>query len=358
MKKQGKSVVCPDCGEAVDTSGVDRRDFLKGVGVAAAAAAAGGATLWAVPRAEAAATPNSAAETAVKALYKPLSDDQKKQVCFDWDYKDGRGLLRTHVSNNWQITKPTIDSAFYNKEQKMLMFDIFKSVFNPDWHDRLLKQLKDDTGGKPWGAAQSVAIFGDPSTEKFEFVMTGRHLTIRADGDSAAHVALGGPIFHGHAASGFNEKVHHPGNVFWHQALLANKVYTLLDGKQQELALVPRRPAEAAVSFRGPDGKFPGIPVSELTRDQKEGVEKVLMSLVEPYRKEDHDEVLACLKQQGGLDKCHLAFYKDGDIGDDGEWDNWRLEGPSFVWYFRGEPHVHIWINVADDPSLPLNAKG
>jgi hypothetical protein len=25
------------------------------------------------------------------------------------------------------------------------------------------------------------------------------------------------------------------------------------------------------------------------------------------------------------------------------------------VWYFRGAPHVHIGINVADDSTLPLN---
>ena len=151
--------------------------------------------------------------------------------------------------------------------------------------------------------------------------------------------------------------MHHPGNVFWHQAQLANKVYEILSGQQQKLALVKRRPAERAVQFRGPKGKFPGIPLTELSGDQREGVQKVLMSLIEPYRKEDQDEVLECLKKQGGLDGCSLAFYKDGDIGDDGEWDNWRLEGPAFVWYFRGQPHVHIWINVADDPSVPLNAQ-
>ena len=83
-----------------------------------------------------------------------------------------------------------------------------------------------------------------------------------------------------------------------------------------------------------------------------------LTSLIEPYRKEDQDEVLECLKKQGGLEACSLAFYKDGDIGDDGEWDNWRLEGPSFVWYFRGYPHVHVWVNVADDASVKLNAQG
>ena len=61
----------------------------------------------------------------------------------------------------------------------------------------------------------------------------------------------------------------------------------------------------------------------------------------------DQDEVLACLKKQGGLDKCVLSFYEDEDIGDDKVWDNWRIEGPSFVWYFRGAPHVHVWVNIA-----------
>jgi hypothetical protein len=61
-------------------------------------------------------------------------------------------------------------------------------------------------------------------------------------------------------------------------------------------------------------------------------------------------------KAQGGLDQCYLAFYKEGDLGKDGIYDNWRLEGPSFVWYFRGTPHVHVWVNVADDPKVKLNS--
>jgi hypothetical protein len=351
MLPDPKKPTCPAC----DGDGVDRRDFLR-LTAALTATTAGGLLL---PRAAAAPTPKSAAETAVKALYETLSDKQKKTVCFDWDHMDPkRGLLRTHVSNNWHITKPTITSDFYTKEQRALVLDIFKSIFNPEWHQKLFKQLKDDTNGHPWGTDQNIAIFGTPGSGKFEFVMTGRHLTCRADGDSEPHVAWGGPIFHGHAASGFNEKVHHPGNVFWHQALLANKVYTVLSGNQQKQALVKRRPAEKAVDFRGAKGKRPGIPVTELSADQKEAVQKVLLSLIEPYRKEDKDEVLACLKAQGGLDKCNLAFYQDGDIGDDGEWDNWRLEGPAFVWYFRGQPHVHIWIHVADNPSVKLNSQG
>jgi hypothetical protein len=348
---------CPDCDGA--EGGLNRRQFIKTVGVSAAAAAAGGLPLFATPRVHAAATPKSVAETAVKTLYDTLSEQQKKDVCFEWDYTEAaRGLLRTHVSNNWQITPHHIRSPYYTKEQQGIIYDIFKGVINPEWEQNFRKQLKDDTGGKEWGEDQSIAIFGKPGDGKFEFVMTGRHMTLRADGHSEAHVAFGGPIFYGHAASGFNEKVHHPGNVFWHQAVAANRVYQMLDGKQQKVALVAKRPKEAAVDFHGDKGTFPGIAVAELSADQKAELQKVLGMLIEPFRKEDQEEAVACLKKQGGLDHCSLAFYKDGDIGDDGEWDNWRVEGPSFVWYFRGEPHVHVWVNVADDPSIKLNAKG
>ena len=53
-------------------------------------------------------------------------------------------------------------------------------------------------------------------------------------------MAFGGAICHGHQPSGFHEKVGHPGNIFWYQAHEAHKVYQLLDGKQQQQALVAK----------------------------------------------------------------------------------------------------------------------
>ena len=129
----------------------------------------------------------------------------------------------------------------------------------------------------------------------------------------------------------------------------------MLDGKQQKLALVAKSPVEQASGFRKPS-EIPGIPVSELSSDQQEHLQGVLKMLVEPYRTSDRDEALACLKSQGGLEKCALSFYQDKDIGNDKVWDNWRLEGPAFVWYFRGNPHVHVWVNVAGDPSVKINS--
>jgi hypothetical protein len=330
----------------------DRRDFLK-------TTAAGVSTSLALGSRHAFGQEASQEqpESLVKVLFESLNDKQKQTVCFDWDHQDGnRGLLRTHVSNNWHITSPVINSEFFNAEQKHLVRKIFEGIISPEWHARYDKQLQDDAGG--FGNSQNIAIFGTPGSGKFEFVMTGRHMTLRCDGDSANHVAFGGPLFYGHAASDFNEPADHPGNVFWEQAVAANEVYAMLDGKQRKLAEVAKVPKESAVGFQGKEGSRPGIPVTELSGDQKEHVQKVLGKLLEMYRQSDQNEVKKSLEAQGGLDACNLAFYTDRDIGGDKVWDNWRLEGPSFVWYFRGSPHVHVWVNVASSPDVKTNAAG
>jgi hypothetical protein len=351
---------CPDCDSSIESAtNVNRRDFLRTAGAVGAAASLGSLPLWTPARAfaadKAAATSGNSPETLVKVLFDALKPEQREKVCYAWDHVDPkRGLLRTHVANNWNVNDQEINSDFYNDDQRAIIRSIFEGIIQPDWHKRIDRQLEDDAGG--FGEQQSIAIFGTPGSGKFEFVMTGRHMTMRCDGDSSDSVAFGGPIFYGHAANGFNEGPKHEGNVFWPQAVAANKVYEMMDEKQRKDALVKKLPAENKVAFQGAEGKFPGIAVTELSSDQREQLQKVLAVLVEPYRQSDRDEALACLKAQGGLDKCSLAFYQDGDIGGDSVWDCWRLEGPSFVWYFRGSPHVHVWVNVASDPSVKLNA--
>ena len=74
-------------------------------------------------------------------------------------------------------------------------------------------------------------------------------------------------------------------------------------------------------------------------------MEKVLADLLAPFRKRDADEALKLIRA-GGMEALHLAFYRQGDIGDDKVWDVWQLESPNMVWYFRGSPHVHCWANI------------
>jgi hypothetical protein len=246
------------------TNSVSRRGFLQAAGTAALLAGVGASR---PVNAVAAPAAKASSESLVKILYDSLSAEQRKQVCFAWDHQaETLGLLRARVSANWHVTKPVIDSDFYTADQQQLIREIFVGLIQPHWVSRLDRQLKDDEDGF---GKQSVAIFGTPGGEKFEFVLTGRHITLRCDGHSAEHVAFGGPIVYGHAASGFNEKPGHPNNIFWPQALAANGVFKMLDGRQQAEALFKLPPAENAIAFRGRSGKLPGIAVKELSADQR-----------------------------------------------------------------------------------------
>ncbi|HEV3163804.1 MAG TPA: DUF3500 domain-containing protein [Isosphaeraceae bacterium] len=321
---------CPDC-----DGNVSRRDFVKAVSGAAVAGSM--LPLFASPRsAVAGPSSKSAAESTAKRLYDSLTDTQKKVVCFEFD-----NPLRKKISANWDITKPTIED-FFNKDQQKLIDEIFRGVTSGDGYERFQKQMEEDSGGF---GTYHVALFGQPGNGQFEFEMTGRHVTIRAGGDSVKNTAFGGPIVYGHG-TGDSEKGL-PGNVFYYQTKKANEVFKALDGKQRELALLPKAPKEDAVLIQGSSGKFPGISIGELSKDQKELVETVMKVLLAPYREEDVDDVMSVLKSGGGLDGLHLAFYESGDIGNDHEWDIWRLEGPTFVWHFRGSPHVHTYVNIA-----------
>ncbi|MBI4604754.1 MAG: DUF3500 domain-containing protein [Planctomycetes bacterium] len=343
-------VLCPDCDP------VSRRSFLRTVGGVVAAGTVGASVPAAVLRAAAPGAPGAAgatdakpagkdtkpAETLVKALYDSLKPEQRKIVCFPFDHE-----LRSFISNNWNVVDESAGAIgkLYSPDQQEIIRALFKGVTSEEGHERFQKQMKDDAGGFD---KYTCAIFGEPGTGKFEWVMTGRHLTIRADGDSVENTAFGGPVFYGHAVE-FNEKPDHPGNVWWSQARMANEIYKSLDGKQQAQALLEKSPPDAAetVAHQGTDGKIPGLACAALGRDQKEMLEKTLKGMLGMYRAGDVEEALACLKGNGGLDALRLSFYKEDDLGADGIWDRWRLEGPAFVWYFRGSPHVHAWLHVA-----------
>lgn len=333
--------------ETIEKCESSRRRFLQnGAGVVAAIG---------MPQFIAKADASQSAESLSKIFHSTLSESQRSKVCYDWDFVDPkRGLLRTRVSNNWMINEAMIHGDFYTPDQQDLIRKIFESVINPEWKERFDKQMEDDCGG--FGREQAIGLFGDPTNGPFEMVLTGRHMTLRCDGNSAEGVAFGGPIFYGHDPGSFDETKDHPGNVFWQQAVSANRIYEMLDGRQRKMAEVAKTPPEQAVAFKGKNGQLSGMPVSEMSEDQKKQLTATLNSLIEPFRVSDQQEALEHLQAQGGLDSCHLAFYTDHDIGNDRVWDNWRLEGPSFVWHFRGAPHVHVWVNIADNPNIQLNA--
>jgi hypothetical protein len=267
-------------------------------------ASAGAAAALAMPSIVRASVPaGEKPEELVKRLWGTLAARQKAAVCFGWDHPN-----RQKVSNNWKIVEPEI-GTFYTADQQRLIRDIFLGLTNPDWKERWDKQQKDDSGGFD---KYVMAIFGDPSTDRYEWVMTGRHCTIRCDGDSEPGAAFGGPISYGHAAdSGFSETADHPGNVFWHQGKLANKVFQALDGPQREQALVLKgSPGDEEKSIRlRQEGEFEGIAVAGHPKDVKALVEDCLRGLLAPYRASDVEEALKLVRDGGGVDALRMVYY-------------------------------------------------
>jgi hypothetical protein len=302
---------------------MDRREFLMSAALGAAA------------------KPPSSSETLVTTLYQSLTPEQKRVVVLPFD-----DPLRSKVDNNWFVTSARV-GRFFTVDQQAMIREIWRGLYNPDFVPKAEAQIQEDGAGL---GNYSVGLFGQPGSGKFEFVLTGRHLTVRCDGNSVEGAAFGGPIFYGHQAGpNDEEKPDHPNNVYWYQAQRANEVFQALDGKQRKLALVDASRTEKATEtsrLRLPGEKIEGLPVSEMSADQRGLVRKVLADLLLPFRKQDSDEAMRIVDQSGGVQGLTMAFFANRDLGGDGIWDIWQLESPKAVWYFRGAPHVHVWVNV------------
>ncbi len=322
----------------IQSSSPNRREFLQ-KGTQALAAGLFGTSLAAEPTVV---MPKS--ETLVHQLYGSFDEAQKTALCFDW--KDPR---RLKVDNNWHITPQKLRDVL-KADQQDLVREIFDGLHSEEYKKEVWRQFDQDNKSDGGFASSSIALFGAPGSGQFEFVLTGRHCTRRCDGDSEAGTAFGGPIFYGHAAKGFYEKQDHEGNAYWFQAKRANEVFKALDGKQRELALLGDSRDETGnktVKLTGKKTGLEGIPMTELSADQKGLVRQVIGDLLAPFRKEDVQESLKHI-ETAGFDHLHMAFYKNQDVGNDGLWDVWQIEGPSMIWYFRGDPHVHCWAHIKE----------
>jgi len=340
MKTNSPLDSCCECGGPIS-----RRSFIKAAATGVVAATATPLVSAEFGHATIEAANASKSETLVSSLYKTLSDEQRKAVCFAFDHP-----LRSKVDNNWHVTDKKI-SEFFAKDQQDLIKQIFLGLHSPEYAQTVYHQVEHDGGNAGGFGGTSIALFGEPGTGKFEFVLTGRHCTRRCDGDSVEGAAFGGPIFYGHAAKGFYEKADHPGNAYWYQAVRANEVFKMLDGKQRKLALLDEPREEKGtdtVKLTGKKSDLPGIPMTGLSRDQKEHVRKVMADVLAPFRKADTNEAMKLI-EANGFNHLHMAFYKNHDVGNDGTWDVWQIEGPAMLWYFRGEPHVHTWVHIRKD---------
>jgi hypothetical protein len=349
MKPSQNSSACPECETGPVTQPVlGRRDFIRVLGTSAAVAAVGGLTPLQKARAARAAK-QAEAESLVFDLYKTMDSDQKKKLVLPWDAgtNNGKGYPSRLNTANAPVGKSVIGLE-YDKKQAEILDKIFRSICNgEEGYKRMSRGGKFDNSG----AFEQIGclIYGEPAEgKKFSLVFAGHHITLRCDGNSEEKTAFGGPLYYGHSPSGYATT-----NVFYHQTKVLNEVYGSLSEKQRTVAVKPGhwQDGVSTVKLPGKNAQVPGLSVSEMTRDQKELIEKVMRELVSPYRKEDGDEVMEIIKENGGMNKIALAFYEEGKMSEKEPWAYWRLEGPGFVWSFRALPHIHTFVNISSKIS-------
>jgi hypothetical protein len=345
---------CPECADGPDQPEVvDRRNFIRVVGeqtvglLAVGGLAASAAPLRAdAPRfATAPATrTRKPAEDLVRLLHSTLTEEQRRTVVLPWDHgsANGRATPTRLRMYNAPINR-RIGDVFNRRQQEIIQRTLRAISSDEEGYRRVTRNGTFDASGSLGGCG--VNIFGEPGGDRpYSWVFSGHHLTVRCDGNSEPDAAFGGPMYYGHSPDGYSQR-----NCFFYQTRSVRSVYDALSERQRQVAEIGGTPGEGeqSVRFRARGQQMPGIPISELTRDQQQLVERVMRDVLSPFRAEDADEVMDIIRRNGGMSRIHLAFYQDGRMNDNNRWHFWRLEGPGFVWNYRILPHVHTYVNVA-----------
>ena len=313
-----------------------RREILRALGSTAALAA--------FPSLQAA-TAAAGKDSLPMQFYKSLTEEQRAKIVLPRDH-----AKRGFVSNWWYICPEQRLHTFYTKDQQDLVKQIFESLHHPDHREKMNWQVQKDLMGKI-DNTPAVAFFGTPEDQDFEFIYTGHHVTRRCFARNDAAPGFGGrPIFYGTFAKAFREEKDHAGNPFWYQGLRFNEFVSALDGKQQEKILVAReprseKPAEV-IAKRKTD--LPGLAGADLSKDQQAKLLETMRRMLVCFRPGDVTATLKTIEDKKIIERLFISSYGgEYDVGGDKVWDTWQIEGPEFVWYFRGYPHIHGYFHLA-----------
>ncbi len=333
---------CPECDDGLDHAhSATRRQFLARLGAGVAAMAVGGTPALVSAEAPAQRREATPAEGLVRELFQGLDKEQRRKLVYPWDHMTRKVPSRLLTYNSAIFDKRLATN--YTPAQRDLVRRILRSVLSSDDAFKRISRNDewDNTGGFD---GCGCVIFGEPSDKnRFSWVFSGHHLTLRCDGNSEPGTAFGGPMYYGHEAAGWTTR-----NVYNYQTREVQAVFDALNEKQRGQAVAPDNPGdrEEGIRFRPADQARPGIAYNDLTKDQQTLVAGVMRVLLAPFRQEDSDEVMQLLKTNGGMERIHLAFYRDGGNRKDAPWSYWRLEGPVFIWNYRVTPHVHCYVNI------------
>jgi hypothetical protein len=238
----------------------------------------------------------------------------------------------------------------FTRGQRQILTDLFYSGLSKEGQQRIPEEFF-----LQWTGVQSmrVLICGDPTSPPYQIILTGAHLNLRLGGKNREGVAFGGPQVYGDQRGDGRRGL--PGNLYREQFMIGHQILRTLDEGRRKLAVLGEAPIQTQIEVQGKHGSYPGIPVTELSSKGKTLARELVDHILSSYSPDDVTYARECLVANGGVDAMSLSYYHHGEDGDIPEGQVFRLEGPAAVFYFRGYPHVHAFLNVAMDGDAPLS---
>ena len=278
-------------------------------------------------------------------LYVTLDAEQRADACVAYDHP-----LRQY--HNRGVRGGGRDVLFgFSRHQRKILTDLMYGGLSEEGRNRVPEEFFTRWSGVH---AMRVLICGDPAAPPYQIILTGNHINLRLGDSSHEGVAFGGPQVYGDQRG--NERQGLPGNLYRDQFLLAQQILHDLDASKRRLAELEEAPVQTGIELQGRHGSFPGLPVSELESADRVLSRELVERIFAIYPADEVTYARACLQANGGVDGLFLSYYRHGEDGAIAEGQVFRLEGPGAVFYFRGYPHVHAFVNVAMDGDAPLSS--
>ena len=277
-------------------------------------------------------------------LYISLDPAQRAETCVSYDHP----LRQYHNRGVWGGGRSILFG--FSREQRHILTDLLYSGLSVAGRSRVPEEYF-----SRWTGVHSmrVLICGDPTAPPYQIILTTAHLNLRLGGKSREGAAFGGPQVYGDQRG--NNVVGLPGNLYQDQFLLGQRLLRSLDPGRRKLALLEEAPVQTQIELQGRKGSFAGIPVAELDTEGKALARELVEHIFSTYPPDDVAYARECLDANRGLNALFLSYYQHGEDGEIPEGQVFRLEGPAAVFYFRGYPHVHAFLNVAMDGDAPLS---
>jgi hypothetical protein len=328
---------------------VNRRSLLKGaagVGAVAGVGALGRYALLAPPRSE---RLESVDDLAVR-IFEALPEALKTRACVAYDHPvrqcHNRGLGMGGVN---------VNATSFDWDTRCALTDLMHAGLSEIGRTRLPNQ-----DATRWAGVNlmQLLVCGDPRTGPYQIVLSGVHLNLRLGGASPDGAAFGGPQVYGDQRG--NEIAGLPGNTYRYQMEAAHRLIAALTPAERAVVRVAEAPAQVNIGVQGSAGRFDGVPVADLAPEKRALARELVAGILDTYADDDAAYAWRCLERNGGVDALRFADYET----DFGGWSRragdapsqiFRLEGPAAVFHFRGEPHLHAFLNVAMDGERPLS---